>query len=100
MGKVERFAVLALAIAATACSRAPEELAISGPTMGTTYSIKVADPPSKIYAVAVRAAANEVLDRIDRSMSGYRADSEISRFNSATSTQWFATREGPTRGTP
>jgi FAD:protein FMN transferase len=89
MGKVERFVVLALAIAATACSRAPEELAISGPTMGTTYSIKVADPPPKIDGAAVRAAANEVLDRIDRSMSGYRADSEISRFNSAASTQWF-----------
>jgi thiamine biosynthesis lipoprotein len=89
MGKVERFVVLVLAMAATACSRAPEELAISGPTMGTTYSIKVPDPPPKIDAAAVRAAANEVLDRIDRSMSGYRADSEISRFNSATSTQWF-----------
>ena len=89
MGKVERFVILAVAMVVTACSRAPEELAISGPTMGTTYSIKVAAPPRGIDAAAVRGAANEVLERIDRSMSGYRADSEISRFNSAASTEWF-----------
>jgi FAD:protein FMN transferase len=89
MGTVERLFVLALACIVTACSRAPEELAISGPTMGTTYSVKVADPPKGIDAAAVRSAADDVLDRIDRSMSGYRIDSEISRFNTAASTDWF-----------
>lgn len=81
--------VLALASVVSACARAPEELAISGPTMGTTYSIKVAEPPKGIDAAAVRSATNEVLERIDRSMSGYRVDSEISRFNGADSTDWF-----------
>lgn len=89
MGKVERFLVVVWALVVTACGRAPEELAISGPTMGTTYSIKVADPPQGIDAAAVRVATNEILDRIDRSMSGYRVDSEISRFNTSASTEWF-----------
>jgi FAD:protein FMN transferase len=89
MGNLQLLFVFTLGIVVGACSRAPEELAISGPTMGTTYSIKVADPPKAIDAAAVRAAADEVLDQIDRSMSSYRADSEISRFNSAASTEWI-----------
>lgn len=71
------------------CARAPQELAISGPTMGTTYSIKVASAPAGVDAHTLRVATDEVLDRIDRSMSGYRADSEISRFNASASTDWF-----------
>lgn len=81
-------AVVALALAS--CERAPPELAISGPTMGTTYSLKVASPPDNVDAHALRVAADAVLDRIDRSMSGYREDSEISRFNASSSTDWYA----------
>ena len=80
---------LALAPVMGGCARAPQELAISGPTMGTTYSIKVASAPADADAHALRVATDQVLDRIDRSMSGYRPDSEISRFNAATSTDWF-----------
>lgn len=79
----------AFVVVVAACGRAPQELAISGPTMGTTYSIKVADPPDAVDAPAIRGATNEILDRVDRSMSGYRIDSEISRFNAAASTEWF-----------
>ena len=86
---LQRCVVFALAVITSACSRGPEELAISGPTMGTTYSIKVAAPPAGIDARGVRAAADEILDRIDRGMSGYRADSEISHFNAVASTDWF-----------
>jgi FAD:protein FMN transferase len=78
-------AVLALA----GCERAPPELAISGPTMGTTYSIKVASAPDTLDAHTLRVATDEVLARIDLSMSGYREDSEISRFNASPSTDWF-----------
>ena len=82
--------IAVLALLAAGCARAPQELAISGPTMGTTYSIKVASAPDDLDANALRLAADEVLARIDRSMSGYRADSEISRFNASTSTDWYA----------
>lgn len=76
-------------LATAGCGRAPPELAISGPTMGTTYSIKVAAAPNDVDAHTLRVAADEVLARIDRSMSGYREDSEISRFNASPSTEWY-----------
>jgi thiamine biosynthesis lipoprotein len=80
---------LALAPVLGGCEREPQELAISGPTQGTTYSIKVVSAPDGIDAHALRVETDQVLDRIDRSMSGYRDDSEISRFNASTSTDWF-----------
>lgn len=89
VGRVERALAGALVLWIAGCNRAPPELAISGPTMGTTYSLKVAAAPDGIDSHALRIAADEVLARIDRSMSGYRDDSEISRFNESTSTDWF-----------
>lgn len=80
--------VLALVPLIGACTRTPEELAISGPAQGTTYSIKVASAPAEVDAHALRTVTDEVLNRIDLSMSSYRADSEISRFNAASSTDW------------
>ncbi|MFC4311203.1 FAD:protein FMN transferase [Steroidobacter flavus] len=88
IGANRAFIVL-LALALAGCERKPQELAISGPAQGTTYSIKVASAPDGIDAHALRVATDQVLDSIDRSMSGYREDSEISRFNASTSTDWF-----------
>jgi thiamine biosynthesis lipoprotein len=56
--------------------------------MGTTYAITVARPPSGLEPHEVRDAIDEELASIDRAMSGYRADSEISRFNMALTTEW------------
>ena len=36
------------ALLAVACARPPAELALSGPTMGTTYTVKVAAPPASV----------------------------------------------------
>jgi len=57
--------------------------------MGTSYSVEVVAPPPGVHAAALNTAIQEVLARIDLSMSTYRADSEISRFNASASTQWF-----------
>lgn len=57
--------------------------------MGTTYTVKIARPPPQIRAHDVRGVIDRELARIDESMSGYRPDSEISRFNSSRSTTWF-----------
>jgi thiamine biosynthesis lipoprotein len=81
--------VLALLPLMGGCARTPDELAISGPAQGTTYSIKVASAPKDVDAHALRVATDQVLDRIDLSMSTYRDDSEISRFNASASTDWF-----------
>lgn len=71
---------------------APAELtALSGPTMGTTFTVKV------VQRARDRAGDEELadivqvaLDRVDSLMSTYRPDSEISRFNASRSTSPFA----------
>jgi FAD:protein FMN transferase len=71
-----------------ACARSPQELELSGPTMGTTYTVKVAAPPASLDSARLRATIDDVLAQIDRSMSGYRNDSEVARFNASAATQW------------
>jgi thiamine biosynthesis lipoprotein len=89
VGEAKRTFLAIVLLALSGCERAPRELVISGPTMGTTYSIKVVSPPDNVDAQTLRTAADEILARIDLSMSGYREDSEISRFNASPSTDWF-----------
>lgn len=81
--------VSTLAILVTGCARAPRELVLSGPTQGTTYNVKVAGTPREVDADAVRRTIEDVLAGIDRELSTYRADSAISQFNAAQSTQWI-----------
>ncbi|HEX7114451.1 MAG TPA: FAD:protein FMN transferase [Steroidobacter sp.] len=81
------FVVLASLIV-LGCSPRPEPLVLTGPTMGTTYTIKITAVPEGVTAKELRTTVEGVLAEVDRSMSGYRADSEISRFNAATTTDW------------
>ncbi len=55
----------------------PKEYLLSGPTMGTTYNIKVVGAPPDGTHEAIEAA----LEAVNRAMSTYREDSELSRFN-------------------
>ena len=80
---MQRTILLLLTLFLSACSQAPQELVLSGPTMGTTYTVKIATPPASVDVSIVRISIEEVLARIDRSMSGYRSDSEIARFNAS-----------------
>jgi FAD:protein FMN transferase len=57
--------------------------------MGTTYSVRAARLPRAVSEGRVRATLASVLARIDTSMSGYRRDSEIARFNASRSTRWY-----------
>lgn len=84
------FILALLLVAAAACVREPEPLVLSGPTMGTTYTVRIARTPHEISASQLRVVIEEELQRVDAAMSGYRADSEISRFNASSSTEWFA----------
>jgi thiamine biosynthesis lipoprotein len=62
-------------------------LEMTGPAMGTTFTVKlVAAPGSGFDETGVKALVQESLDRVDLLMSTYRPDSEVSRFNAATST--------------
>ena len=82
--------ILFVSAFAAGCARPGATIELSGPTMGTTYTVKVAHSPAGVDAAAVRATIEEVLAGIDRAMSTYRPDSEVSRFNATASTDWFA----------
>jgi len=77
--------IIAAALAAAAC-QAPEPASstpyISGPTMGTQYTVRVvADdlPSARIYEI--ESEVGEALEEIDSKMSHYLEDSELSQLN-------------------
>lgn len=77
-------AILVLALAALAgCSFEEEEKVweIAGPVFGTQYHINVVlqEDPDRLENLA--AGIEEVLEEVDASMSTWRNDSELSRFN-------------------
>jgi thiamine biosynthesis lipoprotein len=61
--------------------------------MGTTYRIKLVDAPAANASAAnvddLRAKIADELANVDRRLSTYRTDSEISRFNRAEEGEWF-----------
>lgn len=67
------------------CTQAPREYLFSGPAMGTSYHVKAVALLSAEDVRAVDQAIQAVLDTLDKKLSNYRADSELSRFNRDTS---------------
>ena len=64
----------------------PYALAWEGRTMGTFYSVKIAGVEQNDRLVAdLRAAVEQRFDEINRHMSHYQPDSELSQFNRSTS---------------
>ena len=61
-----------------------------GTTMGTTYTVTLADPPkSETLGESLKHAIDERLATVDMLMSTYDPESEISTFNQSTSVDWF-----------
>lgn len=90
---------VAVALLISGCERSGGEplVSISGQTMGTTYHIKYApggEPTPATAPDAVQARIESLLAAIDRSMSTWRADSDISRFNVSDTTDWFPVDAG------
>nr|VFK40241.1 MAG: thiamine biosynthesis lipoprotein [Candidatus Kentron sp. SD] len=86
-------------------AEAPDTLHYSGATMGTYYSVKVTrrisdvaagkEPRASVMPLAEPLAKQlgkdigQILAEVEQAMSTYRADSELSRFNASTSTDWY-----------
>src|SRR5687767_9878047 len=94
-------AVVAIALAAGwVASRggrvtAPSEPAgavsqLLGSTMGGSWSVRLARPLDADAADKLRASVQETLDRVDRQMSTWKPDSDVSRFNAHRGSDWFA----------
>ncbi|MFT7580049.1 MAG: thiamine biosynthesis lipoprotein [Myxococcota bacterium] len=69
----------------------PWQTALSGPTMGTTWTLKVvtSGKPEVAAVKRLRDAAAHAVAAVNTSMSTYQADSELSRFNASASTEPF-----------
>ena len=78
---------MATSLVLAACGDpAPEVRVYSGATMGTTYSVSIADAHADGDAVAAAVAAE--LRAVNGRMSTWLDDSELSRFNRRASTDW------------
>lgn len=61
---------------------------LAGAVMGTTFTVKVVAPPGTDMA-ALRIEVERAIRAVDETMSTYRPDSELSRFNASTQTGWL-----------
>jgi len=90
--------IFAAALALGACGESPrpaptrpQAAVFEGDTMGTTYTVKVVVPKmTEAEQAATHAAIRAALDEVDLSMSTYKPDSQLSRFNRHQSSEPFA----------
>jgi thiamine biosynthesis lipoprotein len=73
--------------------KADETIRFSGLTMGTTWSVVMRPNAEGTDALALKRLMQKRLDQINRLMSTYDPDSEVSRFNNQTGSDWFAISE-------
>lgn len=84
--------IRALFLTAIICATRPakaESLKISGKTMGTYYSIVIDSAPQS-RSDEIRTKVEACLANVNRQMSTWDPESEISQFNRLESTDWFA----------
>ena len=82
--RTSRFALATPLLSLTACNLGSDRgrtMTFAGPTMGTSYSVTVAEPPAGLDRRALKVEIDGHLATTNRQMSNWRSDSEISRFN-------------------
>ena len=60
-----------------------------GATMGTTYTVKLVEPPPGLKPDGIQAEIDTRLENINLQMSTYLEDSELSLFNRSQLTDWI-----------
>jgi thiamine biosynthesis lipoprotein len=76
----------------SACQSGSQDRALTtlqGATMGTTYTVKMVELPSGLEPDSIQAEIDAILEEINRQMSTYLEDSELSQFNRSRDTDWF-----------
>ncbi len=82
--------IVSLTLALSACHRPPVVYHITGPTMGTTFSVKVLPKdPGEDRGDELGKVIKAQLDSVNGKMSTYLDDSELSKFNHSSSTDPF-----------
>jgi thiamine biosynthesis lipoprotein len=67
----------------------PGTVPLEGKTMGTTWSVVLGRVPPGFKGEELQPLLQQQLDRVNRLMSTYDPDSEVSRFNDSRSSDWF-----------
>ena len=81
-------AVAALLAAGCHGAAGPEVVVLRGSTMGTSYSVQLAEVPASLDAEALQRRIDALLAEVNGLMSTYQPDSELSRCNASPSTDW------------
>ena len=62
---------------------------LQGATMGTSYTVKIVALPAELKPEQIQAEIDAILEKINRQMSTYLDDSELSQFNRNQATDWI-----------
>lgn len=62
--------------------------AFDGRIMGTGYSVRLGEQPNNVLSASVGERIHAVLADVDKHMSTWRQDSELSRFNASEDRDW------------
>jgi len=73
-----------------ACDRhdVPAQFHYAGLALGTSFSIKISRMPPELDLDRLKDELDQRIDEVDKTMSTYRQDSELSRFNRSHDTNW------------
>jgi FAD:protein FMN transferase len=82
--------LLLFVLVSLARSASGETMLLRGAAQGTTYHVKFVPSAKDFDSKELQADIEKKLAEIDRQMSTYRPNSEISRFNQASAGEWFA----------
>ncbi len=86
---LRRLSLILLLVTLSSCGT-PAPLQMAGPTMGTTYHVKLTALPAGVERAQLQHDIDALLDEINQQMSTYLPESEVSRFNRAAADEWFA----------
>jgi thiamine biosynthesis lipoprotein len=86
---LKRLCLLACLLLSACHPRGSDEIALSGLTMGTSYSVKFTRPAGEIDIGALKKDIDKRLEDINEKMSTYLPDSELSKINQAGAGQWL-----------
>ena len=70
------------------CSRESKPVKLDGPTMGTTWSLQIADKISEAKERDLSAFIHHELSALEDELSHWKTDSDLSRWNRSTDTEW------------
>jgi thiamine biosynthesis lipoprotein len=72
-----------------ALAPAAEPVALTGRALGTTWTVKFIQPATPLNPATLTARISATLERLEQQFSTYRSNSELSRFNTARTTDWI-----------